>query len=96
MSLICPRCNGKIPTFQVRAAFACLKCNGKLQSNHGLVLAVSLPLGVLGEVALFLTLRAALGSTIVAVYAWLIIGGLVGLLLYWLLVHAFCRLTPAT
>ena len=35
---------------------------------------------------------AGLGSTVAVAYGWLTIGGLVGLLLYWLLIRAFCRL----
>jgi DNA-directed RNA polymerase subunit RPC12/RpoP len=89
--LICPRCKTPVRTLSVRTAFMCVRCGGKLQSNHRAVLGVAFLLGVIAEGVLFVALRLSLGSTVAAVYAWLIIGGLVGLLLYWLVIRAFCR-----
>lgn len=77
--------------FSVRSQFLCPRCHEAIRSNFRGVVAFAIVLGILAEIAVFLSLRAALGGTTVAVYAWLIVGGFVALVLYWLLVQRFCR-----
>lgn len=94
MPLICPRCNGRVSTLDVRAAFLCSACGVKLRSSYSHIVIVAVIAAVFGEVGLVILLTTVLGNTLTAIYVWssgLPIAGVVALVVYWFVVRTLCR-----
>ena len=78
---------------RISSTFRCPWCRERLRSNYSATLLWALPAAVGAEAALYLLLYNAVHDWGIALAGWSIVGGITGVVCYWILMHMFCQVS---